>query len=538
MPTAGECTPLACDMDPLPISLIAHTVFCPRRAWLEANGEAVDSPAIHIGIDAHEHVDDPGRSRRETRRAVEVESALHGFRGRCDTVATNADGTLEIIELKTAPIRRRPEVPEQTRVQVALQAIALAEQGNAVSAAFVYFPAHRAHVAVGVAKQDLAEALAWVDATRNVVRSAAAPHPLIDDPRCAHCSHVGVCLPDENRATPRPRAISVSDPDKQILYLTTPGSRANLRAGAVIVSTHSGTLAKIPLERIQALMIHGNVDVTSAVIRECLARRAPIIWSTWSGRLVGWAGPWQPPNGSSRTSQHCASAAGRIDIARQVVSAKIANQATQLRRAGVDGHVESLRNLSRTALRQHCLDDLLGTEGQAAALYFGDFASMLTQSAQELGGLGKRGRQADDPINALLNYAYSLLLADAIKAILACGLDPCPGFLHSNARNKPALALDLMEEFRAPVADSVVLKLVNTAQIRKAHFHDRLGAVQLRPDARRTLINAYELRMATSFKHPIFKYQVTWRRAVEVQARLILSVLDGTRPEYRGIRTR
>jgi CRISPR-associated protein Cas1 len=97
----------------------------------------------------------------------------------------------------------------------------------------------------------------------------------------------------------------------------------------------------------------------------------------------------------------------------------------------------------------------------------------------------------------------------------ASGLDPHAGFLHSSQRNKPALALDLCEESRAPVADSVVIGAFNNGELKACDFCDATGSTQLRPGGRAALIAAYERRVTTSFQHPTFGYHVTWRRAME-----------------------
>ncbi len=151
---------------------------------------------------------------------------------------------------------------------------------------------------------------------------------------------------------------------------------------------------------------------------------------------------------------------------------------------------------------------------------------------------GRSGRPASDPINALLNFGYALLVSDAVRAIVACGLDPHAGFLHSSGRNKPALALDLIEEFRAPVVDSVVQTVINNGEIKPHEFTDSLGSWRMGVSARRALIAAYERRMTTAVKHPIFGYSATWRRILEIQARQVLGVLDGSQSEYRGVRVR
>jgi CRISPR-associated protein Cas1 len=151
---------------------------------------------------------------------------------------------------------------------------------------------------------------------------------------------------------------------------------------------------------------------------------------------------------------------------------------------------------------------------------------------------GREGRGATDGLNTMLNFAYGLLLGDVVRAVVAAGLDPNAGFVHSSSRNKPALALDLMEQFRPVVADSVVLGSINNGEVTGRMLTTVLGDTRLRDDGRRALVAAYERRVQTEFKHPVFGYQVSWRRAMEVQARMILGVLEGTQARYVGVRVR
>ena len=225
-----------------------------------------------------------------------------------------------------------------------------------------------------------------------------------------------------------------------------------------------------------------------------------------------------------------------------MISSKIANQATLLRRNGDATHiVKELRKLQQDALRAASLPELFGIEGDAASLYFGGFETMLSEVTLQSFGWrwqGRIGRGATDPINILLNYAYGLLSSECIRAILTCGLDPHAGFLHSSNRNKPALALDLMEEFRAVVADSVVLTLVNRKQISAGSFLSAGDSLRLSPAGRSAIIKAFERRINAEFRHPVFGYSVTWRRAIESQARMILGVLNGSHPNYVGVKVR
>ena len=521
------------------ISMVAHCVFCPRRAWLEAAGEQTDTEQVQIGTIDHEHVDDAKTGRGDELRAVDVFSRQWGVHGRLDSVRRTPDG-LVVREFKATPVRLKTTITEPMRLQLALQAKCLTDMGQEVAGAEVFFTTHHRTVSVELSERDFDRARDAVERTRDVLASDKAPAPLEDSPKCMRCSHVGVCLPEERHLQPVRRRILVADPDGQIIHLATPGARAFVRGGQMIVVKDGETIAKVPLGQMQGLQVHGNIDLSSGLIRELMWRGLVIEWCSGTGRLYGWSASTYGPNGSTRMRQHVASADGRLGFAREFVSSKIANQATQLRRAGVQkGVVEGLRRLQRRALTADVWQEILGMEGDAASLYFAHWPELLKPRVRgDWEWRGRSGRPATDPLNAMLNYVYSMLTSDAIRAVVGCGLDPHAGFLHSSNRNKPALALDLMEEFRAPVADSVVQLVVNNGEVKPGEFDSALGTVRMQDRARKSLIAAYERRMQTEFRHPVFDYSVTWRRALEIQARQILGVLDGTQPRYKGVRVR
>jgi CRISPR-associated protein Cas1 len=530
------------EREPIPISLVAHHAFCPRRAWLEAMGEQTDTHQMAVGVQAHAASDDPAASRPSRVRAVEVASRDLGVAGRCDTVEWDETGAATVVEQKSTPVRRRPVVTEPMVVQLALQVAALRETGVTVDGAAVYFTEHRQRVPVPIGPTELALARTHATRTAELLASGTAPQPLEDDRRCTRCSHAGVCLPDERALVEVRRRVLVADPDTQVLHLATPGARASVRAGRIRVHKGDEELVSVPLERVLAVVIHGNVDVSGGLTRELLWRMLPVVWCSSSGRVIGWAMSARSPNGPGRVRQHVIADRGHLGLAREFVATKIGNQATLLRRHGTaPDAVAALRDLRRRALSATSLSDLFGIEGDAAARYFGNFATMLAGRVRDEQGLRfftRTRRPARDPINAALNFSYGLLLGDIIRAVASCGLDPHAGFLHSSGRNKPALALDLCEEFRAPVADSVVLGAFNNGELHTTDFSTVTGSTQLRPSGRSALIAAYERRVGTTFRHPTFGYEVTWRRAMEIQARLVLGVLDGTQPSYKGVTIR
>lgn len=523
--------------EPIPISLVAHYAFCPRRAWLEAMGERADSYQMVIGEVEHRRSDDPKASRPARLRALDVGSTRLGIVGRCDSVEIDDQGQATVVEFKATPVRRRASVTFPMVVQLALEAEALREAGREVVGAAVYFSSHEKRVPVSLDDSSLDAALSELAACRRMLAESDAPAPFEDDPRCSRCSHVGICLPDERRLGPVARRIVVADPDSQVVHLATPGSRASLGGGRLRVHHRGEEVASVPIERVLGLVVHGNVDLSSALVRELLWRRLSLVWCSGSGRVIGWAQTAETPNGGSRVAQNVMSAHGHLDLARRFVAAKIANQATILRRgAGVTEGVRRLRALQRSALGAESIADVYGSEGEAASVYFSSFHTLVKPALTNVSVKWARTRRpARDPLNAALNYAYGLLLADAIRAVVAAGLDPHAGFLHSSGRNKPALALDLCEELRAPVADSVVIGAFNNGELRDADFATIEGAVRLRDRGRVALVEAYERRVTTRFKHPVFAYEVTWRRAMEVQARLVLGVVEGTVQRYQGI---
>jgi CRISPR-associated protein Cas1 len=521
--------------EPLPISVVAHHAFCPRRAWLEVQGERTDTAQMAHGIADHSAVDEQSTSRGARVRALDVGSAELQIVGRCDTVEVSDDGTLTVVEHKAVPVRRSSEPTFPQRIQLALQAICLREQGYVVAGAAVWFTTTRRRVEVPLNDSLLVEARAQAALTRAVIEQTTPPDPLEDDPRCGRCSHVSVCLPDEHRRRPTARRISVADPVGRVLHLATAGSRASLRRGQVQVRAGDDPPATVPLGQVAGLVVHGNADVSAALLRELLERGYPIVWCAWSGRVVGWAISAGGPNGDARGPQHRLSVDRRLVAARSIVAGKVRNQAVMLRRHGCEERA-ALRVLARDAAQAVTAEVLFGIEGRAASLYFRCWPTLL---GPEWATATRRTRRpARDPVNAALNLVYGLLVADLLRSVVACGLDPAGGIFHSAGHNKPALALDLMEEFRAPVADSAVLWAINNGELRSGDFRNDLDAVRLTQRGRNTLIAAYERRATSEFRHPHFGYQVQWRRAMEVQARMFLAFVLGERTDYRPIELR
>jgi CRISPR-associated protein Cas1 len=167
--------------------------------------------------------------------------------------------------------------------------------------------------------------------------------------------------------------------------------------------------------------------------------------------------------------------------------------------------------------RMHGLGPLLGLEGSGSSAYYGALGAML-RDGWEFAGRVKR--PPTDPVNALLSFGYTVLTNQVVSLVWAVGLDPGIGVLHQPGFGKPALALDLVEQFRPLIVDSVVLTLLNTGQLKPNDFRTELGGCWLKDDARKLFLTRLESRLDEKVQHPIFNYKVTYRRCMELQARL------------------
>lgn len=234
-----------------------------------------------------------------------------------------------------------------------------------------------------------------------------------------------------------------------------------------------------------------------------------------------------------------------LAVSRAIVSGKIKNSRTFLRRnsRGTADHlVTQLAGMVEAALDAASAAELLGVEGAAARVYFENFTSTLRESnaelAAEFDANGRKRRPAPDPINALLGYVYSLLVKDIVAVCIGVGLDPYLGVFHRPRYGRPALALDLMEEFRPLLADSTVVGMLNNGEVTAGDFERRSGGCWLTAQGRRKVIRAYERRLDVQVTHPVFKYKIPYRRVLDVQARMLAGVIIGELPTYTPMMTR
>lgn len=288
----------------------------------------------------------------------------------------------------------------------------------------------------------------------------------------------------------------------------------------------------------------GNVQVSTQAVREFTSRNIPVLYFTYGGWLSAITRGLDHKNVELRLAQYeAASDAERsLAIAKRIVAGKIYNSRIMLRRnhkGEADAALDELRRLRLRALEAPDVGALLGLEGAAARVYFSHLDGMLRGDlAGEWNFRTRNRRPPRDPVNALLSFAYALLTKDALVALSATGFDPYLGVYHAPKYGKPALALDLVEEFRPILADSVVIGVINNEEVTPDDFVRRAGGVALKDAARKRFIAAYERRMQSTIAHPLFGYTISYRRVLAVQARLLARAITGEIASYPSFATR
>jgi CRISP-associated protein Cas1 len=551
------------EMPLLPARMINEYQYCPRLSYLEwVQGEWSESVDTVEGRYAHRRVDRTGGSlpdpatpstERLHIRSVTLSSYNLGLIARMDLV--EAEGThVTPVDYKRG---KRPHVArgayDPERVQLCVQGMILEENGYTCNEGILYFAESRERVSVHFDDELRALTRAAIDGMRKMARGGAIPPPLEDSPKCVRCSLVGICLPDEvnflRRQHAPPRPVAIPRDEALPLYVQARGAKVAKKGDTLEIFVDDELIQTVRLIDVSQMALMGQIYVTSPTLQELMTREIPVSWHSFGGWFMGHTVGTGHKNVEIRAAQYRASfdSAACLRIAQGLVIAKIQNQKTMLRRNWKQGSapedlVDAFQADIRSAQRACNLGELLGAEGQAASRYFGAFSAMLRLAKDEetvsFDFQTRNRRPPTDPINALLSYAYSLLVRAWSVALTAVGFDCYRGFYHQPRYGRPALSLDLMEPFRPLIADSSVIQAVNNGEVRPTDFVRAGGGVALTDDGRRRFIGTFERRLSQEITHPIFGYKLTYRRLLEPQGRLLARHLLGELVEYPNFTTR
>lgn len=310
---------------------------------------------------------------------------------------------------------------------------------------------------------------------------------------------------------------------------------------------------RVPLRKIDRVVVQGEATLTSPALGALMERQAEVTFLNRYGRFQGHLAPMFSKNGQLRLAQTAAhhDPVKHHHFTQAFIHGKLQNMRTMLMRANRKRKNEQM-TAAVTALKQtleavaatvpdgrmpdpaqpqadSVYGRLQGLEGSGTAGYFNCFRHLLKDPAFFN---GRTRRPPRDPVNALLSYGYTILLNQVTSAVCTVGLDPYVGYLHSSQYGKPALALDLMEEFRPLIVDSVVIALFNNGTIQGKHFIKEFGTYRLTDTGRRTFLTKLEHRFDETITHPTFNYKATYRRCLELQARLLAKTVMGEIDAY------
>ncbi len=537
--------------------MVNEFVYCPRLFYLEwVRGLWAENAYTADGSDIHRNVDvptgiapGPEGAGRTVVRGMLLSSGELGVVAKLDLVEFEGNAARPVDYKRGRPAPVKGGVWDPERIQLGIQGLLLREAGYDCREGVVYFAEANQRVQVALTKELEREVREAIAAARETAASPTAPPPLIDSPKCPSCVLVDQCLPDElnlllHRRSARPRTLITRERAARPLYLVGGGTQLRKEDNHFVVQPREGAPTRLRAIDISHVAAFGQVWVSTAAIHALLAQESPILWLTRGGRFLGMTSGLLGKHVELRRRQFALPPKQALELAKAVVRAKIRNQRTLLRRNArweVGRALEALRDAIDRAGRAGDIDALRGIEGYAGRIYFQAFAAMLRRDlpfdATDL-FRGRNRRPPRDPVNALLSFAYSLLVKDVAVQAQAVGFDPYCGFYHRDRFGRPGLALDMAEEFRPLIGDSVVITALNNGEITPAHLRKQGTGWALTDEGRRVFLRVYERRLEQEVRHPRFGYRLSYRRLLDLQLRFLGACLLGELPAYEGFATR
>jgi CRISPR-associated protein Cas1 len=516
--------------------------YC-RRLFYFQHVERIENPdeRVHAGRELHASI---AAEEEGEFTSLELASERLGLAGKVDAVKRR-DGVWTPYEHKRGRAARSAEGAAEAwpsdRLQVAAYAALLEDAfGRPVPEGRVRYHADGVTVRVpldAAARADLDAALA--DARR--LRASLERPPVADNERlCVKCSLAPVCLPEEGRALREPSREPVRlfppDRDGATLHVLSPGASVGRSGDSLVVRPREGPATKHPVHGVESVLLHGFAQITAQAVGLCVEHGVGVHWMTAAGRQVA-ALTADVGRVQRRIRQYRALSDESVclRLARALVVNRLSGQLAYLMRAtrgdgdarsAAAGDIAGLRDALAAAGSEAAApdrDSLRGHEGAGAVRYHAGLRSLLgPQVPGELRAASRNRRPPTDRFNALLSYGYGLLHAAVMRAVLAAGLEPALGFYHTPRSAAHPLVLDLMEPFRVPLWDMVLVGSLNRGQWDpSADFAVTRAKVWLSESGRRKAIGLFEDRLTETWRHPVLGYSLSYARTVELEARLL-----------------
>lgn len=327
------------------------------------------------------------------------------------------------------------------------------------------------------------------------------------------------------------------------LYVTNPDALLRKQDDALAVYLDGKRVMSVPLHLLEGIVLYGHVGCSMSILRACASRGIGIILLSESGQFEARVSGPTSGNILLRRSQFgAASDGGRcLGIAKRFVMAKLHNSKVVLQHYGRDYEqakpmlepvVRALETSKGNVCLAKSLDELRGIEGDAAHAYFGGIADIISVGRADVAFSGRNRRPPRDPVNATLSLFYTLLSREIATACETVGLDPQMGYLHACRPGRMSLALDLIEEMRAPIVDRFVISLFNRGQLESDDFKREGEAVFFKDAAFKKVIGLWQQKKQEQFTHPFLKERIPLGLLPMVQAQLFAKYLWGTINDY------
>ena len=546
----------------IPVSMLAEYAYCPRSAYMQwIQNEFTDTVDVIDGKMQHRNVDKPSGNKKLREdpdqvihaRSITVSDSNVGLIAKMDLL--ELDGSYATpIEYKRGAVPNIPDkVHDYHKIQICGQGLLLRSHGYTCTKGIIYYISSKQRIEVVFSDVLVEKTEKMIQQMRDMARSNIMPSPLVDSPKCPRCALVGICLPDEinllagksNKLIKKSqvRRMYPAVDDSMPVYVQEQGAVVSKDHDCIVIKYQGNVLKKIRMLDISNITIMGNIQVTTQAVRYMCDNNIPICYLSYGGWFTGITNGMSHKNVELRLCQYKQAAEDKLfmPVAREIVFGKIKNCITLLRRNHkhlpntVSTEIDKFAEKARVAKKY---EQILGIEGIAAKIYFSEFNGMLKTNLYDFDFNGRNKRPPLDPVNAILSFLYTMLTKQATVTLLRVGLDPYLGFLHKPRYGKPALALDLIEEFRPIIADSVCITIINNGELSNADIIRTKFGVTLTKNGKSKIINAFERRMDTPITHPLLGYVVSYRRIMEIQARLLSRYLLGELPSYLSFRTR
>jgi CRISPR-associated protein Cas1 len=525
--------------DTVRVSALHALAYCPRLFYLEEVEELyTQDAAVFAGRRLHAELE---KQEDEDWEELFLESEELGLRGRVDALRTR-DGQTIPYEHKRGRCHRgeknQPQAWESDKLQILAYAYLIESAwGIPISEGRIRYHADNVLVHVPLTDEGRAAVRKAIQQARTLRTSTHRP-PVTDNERmCARCSLAPVCLPEEARLAHnrewQPMRLFPQDDERLVVHILEPGTAVGRTGEQLKLTRRNQRPETIPVEQVGQLVFHSFSQISTQALHFCVSRGIGVHFISGGGRYIG---SFDTRQGSiqRRIRQYSAlsNADTCLELARKLVTCRGQGQRKFLMRgtrgtkvvsAKLNKAIAQMKAVLKQVPKAQSLESLLGLEGNLAALYFGALPCLIVEGVPpELRFEHRNRRPPKDRFNALLSFGYALLIKDVMNAILTVGLEPALGFYHQPRTQAPPLALDLMEVFRVPLVDMLVMASINKGQWDiKADFEIRGVQVWLSDMGRRKLVSLYERRKEESWKHPVTGYSLTYRRLLELEVRLL-----------------